>query len=70
MPPLPPLNSSSRLNLELFNKAYSTQRYRLMRNLLTRAMSIRMVNGKELESEYSQVILKIMYNGVLMIYTE
>ena len=70
MPPLPPLNSSSRLNLELFTKAYSTKRYSLIKMSLTRAMSIRMVEKKELESEYGQMVTKIMPNGILIIDTE
>jgi hypothetical protein len=65
---LPTLNSYCSLNLELFNKDYNTKRYRLMIISHTRAMSIRMVYVKELESEYGQMAIKIMENGILIIH--
>ncbi len=41
-----------------------------MADSLTRAMLIRMVEKKELESEYGQMVKKIMHNGILIIDTE
>jgi hypothetical protein len=63
---LPTLNSSCRLNLELYNKAFNIKRSSIQMEKFTMGTLIRVAKEKELESEYGQTVTKIMENGILI----
>ncbi len=56
--------SFCRVSLKLSNKACNTKRQRIYLDSNTKAMSIKMINDKELESNYGQMVLRKEESGI------